>query len=77
MEKNSLYRIGIMYASSVGKWGTRQPHALAMPCLYFANTATLASCDLQRMRLPCAKEFRYSLRETRKVYEAGTLKILT
>lgn len=49
-----------------------------MPCLYFVHIAIFASyCDLQRRCLPCATEFHHSLRETRKVYKAGTVKILT
>lgn len=60
------------------KWGTREYPTLTVPYEYSAYTATSASSsNLQRMCFPCAKEFCYAYRETRKVYGAGAVEILT
>lgn len=57
---------------------TREYPILTVSHVYSVSTAASASSsDLQGMCFPCAKEFHYPHMETRKVYGAGTVEILT
>lgn len=60
------------------KLGTREYPTLTVPYVYSVYMATSASSsNLQRMCFPCANEFCYAYRETRKVYRGGTVETLT